>query len=262
MNGVLVDRELLDYATEVLQDALSWNFAHDPEKCRAVLTALRAALALPAQAAADAAGLQRSTTTRQIGALTLTAVPCLKDPETGEVFFTPDVTAVLVSLAGALEVQERRDGVNVAELHRLALEASDTKSTGRKVRHARDELVRICLSLGGETAPVETPADEGTDIPPEIVEIVTLIGPAQWSRTPAQTPEEHGEGMARSVRLTAEHFNQGDEPQHMQMLVREGTDIVIGYTGTSPHSAQITRALAGAWNHLHQLCVQKAGGES
>ena len=55
------------------------------------------------------------------------------------------------ALADALGAQKRRDGVNVAELHALALEASDTKSTGRKVRHARDELVRVCLSLGGES---------------------------------------------------------------------------------------------------------------
>lgn len=38
----------------------------------------------------------------------------------------------------------------LAELHRLAVEASRTDSTGSAVRHARDELVRVCLSLGGE----------------------------------------------------------------------------------------------------------------
>lgn len=38
-----------------------------------------------------------------------------------------------------------------AQLHALAVEASRSDSTSSAVRHARDELVRVCLSLGGES---------------------------------------------------------------------------------------------------------------
>ena len=99
-------------------------------------------------------------------------------------------------------------------------------------------------------------------IPPEIAAVILAIGPAQWGVSVRQTAAEHGEMMTRSVRLTAEHFGQGDEPQPMQMLLREGTDTVIAYVGTSPHSAQAARGMTAAWNYLHRDCqalTAKAG---
>ncbi|MDP9764892.1 hypothetical protein [Deinococcus enclensis] len=59
MNGVLVDREVV----EALEAAISKDFEHgvteiDGRAYPLILRALRAALALPAQAAADAAGVQ------------------------------------------------------------------------------------------------------------------------------------------------------------------------------------------------------------
>lgn len=100
-------------------------------------------------------------------------------------------------------------------------------------------------------------------IPPEIAAVILAIGPAQWGVSVRQTDSEHGEMMTRSVRLTAEHFGQGDEPQPMQMLLREGTDTVIAYVGTSPHSAQAARGMTAAWNYLHRDCqALAAGGEA
>lgn len=37
----------------------------------------------------------------------------------------------------------------LAELHRLAVEATRTDTTGTEMRQARDQLVSLCLSLGG-----------------------------------------------------------------------------------------------------------------
>ena len=92
MSGVLVDREALERVLSLFPDTLRPGQlgGFQPDVARSIYS-LRAALALPAQAAADA-----------------------------------------------------------AELHRLAVEASRTDSTSSAVRHARDELVRVCLSLGGE----------------------------------------------------------------------------------------------------------------
>lgn len=107
MNGVLVDRELLKEAKLIAEcfassrhaaasvqknPAVAAALLEEMERAERLENQLRAALALPVQAAADA-----------------------------------------------------------AELHRLAVEASRTDSTSSAVRHARDELVRVCLSLGGES---------------------------------------------------------------------------------------------------------------
>lgn len=116
------------------------------------------------------------------------------------------------------------------------------------------------------TAPqpmLEREAARLATIPPEIAAVILAIGPAQWGVSVGQTASEHGEMMTRSVRLTAEHFGQGDEPQPMQMLLREGTDTVIAYVGTSPHSAQAARGMTAAWNYLHRDCQALAtGGEA
>lgn len=104
-------------------------------------------------------------------------------------------------------------------------------------------------------ATVKAARQEWANIPPEIVRVVTALGHVEWSESEAQDAAAHGEDMARSVRLTAEYFEQGDAPRSMQLLVLAGTDIVMGYIGTSPNSDTIARALAGGWNLLYRRCA-------
>lgn len=108
-------------------------------------------------------------------------------------------------------------------------------------------------------AKLAVPEDEWASVPADLAEVVNLIGPAEWAVTAPADADGHGRNVARSVRLTAEEFGQGNELQPMQMLCCQGTDTVIGYLGTSPNSARIARAMTGAWNLLHQHCAARAG---
>jgi hypothetical protein len=94
-------------------------------------------------------------------------------------------------------------------------------------------------------------------IPPDIAASVLAIGRAEWGSTPEHDADGHAAHIRDSVLRTADHFGQVG-PQKMQGLYVEGTGTVICHTGTSPNSAQIARALTGAWNWLHD---QSAGSE-
>lgn len=94
-------------------------------------------------------------------------------------------------------------------------------------------------------------------IPAEIAEVVLKIGEAEWGATAALDAEGHAAHVRESVEITAKHFDQ-TEPQPMNGLYLAGTDIVICHTGTSPNSAQIARALTGAWNRLYHECRERA----
>jgi len=94
-------------------------------------------------------------------------------------------------------------------------------------------------------------------IPKDILETVLKIGRAEWGSVSARSAEEHGAHVCESVKMTAENFGQ-TEPQAMHGLYVEGSETVICHTGTSPNSPTNARALAGAWNHLHDQCKAQA----
>ncbi len=93
---------------------------------------------------------------------------------------------------------------------------------------------------------------ETQTFPPEIIDVLRKIGKVEWGATAPATAEEHGAMTVNSVQITAETFAQ-TEPQPMNGLYAEGTETIVCHTGTSPNSANIARALTGAWNHLVDL---------
>jgi len=99
------------------------------------------------------------------------------------------------------------------------------------------------------------------NIPPEIAEVVLKVGRAEWGATDAMDGEGHAECMAKSVKLTEQHFGLNG-PQPMHGLYVEGTGTVVCHTGMSPNSANIARALTGAWNLLHEEIARRALGGS
>lgn len=103
-------------------------------------------------------------------------------------------------------------------------------------------------------------ADGAVAIPADIAAKVREIGRAEWGQTPAHDADGHAAHVAESVSKTADHFGQ-DGPQHMQGLYIEGTETVICHTGTSPNSAQIARALTGAWNWLYDQATTPTPSE-
>ena len=94
-------------------------------------------------------------------------------------------------------------------------------------------------------------------IPIDLAKHVASLGPAEWGATAAMSADEHGKHVVQSVKITAERFGQ-TEDQQMHGLCLEGTDTVLCHTGTSPNSPQTSRALAGAWNKLVELCAARA----
>lgn len=128
---------------------------------------------------------------------------------------------------------------------------------------ARNELARMLLRALAAQAEAgrDSGAEDGSSIPTDVVEIVTLIGPVDWSHTVAQDAAAHGLMVSESVRLTDRAFEQGGAAQAMQMLTRTGTDIVVSYVGTSPHSGRVAQALAGAWNYLYGQCAALAAAQ-
>jgi len=94
-------------------------------------------------------------------------------------------------------------------------------------------------------------------IPIDLAKHVASLGPAEWGATAAMSADEHGKHVVQSVKITAERFGQ-TEDQQMHGLCLEGTDTVLCHTGTSPNSPQTSRALAGAWNKLVELCIARA----
>jgi hypothetical protein len=90
-------------------------------------------------------------------------------------------------------------------------------------------------------------------IPPEIADVVLAIGEAEWGSTAPLSATKHAAHVKQSVKITAETFEQKG-PQPMNGLYVNGTDTIICHTGTSPNSAQIARALTGAWNRLLAEC--------
>lgn len=87
-------------------------------------------------------------------------------------------------------------------------------------------------------------------LPDDIAETVLKLGPVEWGQTDPKDAGGHGESVKNSVELTAAHFHQeGLQPMNGLYLV--GEDTVVCHTGTSPNSAQVARALTGAWNLMH-----------
>lgn len=62
--------------------------------------------------------------------------------------YHPDGT--LAAAAPDMRALLERIGTLLGQLHPLAVTASSSTGEGKKVRAARDELVRVCLELGGE----------------------------------------------------------------------------------------------------------------
>lgn len=94
------------------------------------------------------------------------------------------------------------------------------------------------------------------EIPREIEDLLMTLGKVEWGATAPLDAEGHAESVRKSVEATAQHFNQ-TEPQPMNGLYLVTTDVVVCHTGTSPNSANIARALTGAWNRLVDECEQQ-----
>lgn len=142
-------------------------------------------------------------------------------------------------------------GLGGEELRVLAAEVVQREAKFEALTLERDRLAHE-LRLLREA--VGAPA--WTTIPLDLARAVLTVGRAQWGVTVTQDAEAHGAMMAQSVRLTAEHFQQGDEAQAMQVVFLEGTDVVIAYTGTSPYSGTTAQGMTAAWNRLHEDCAE------
>lgn len=97
-------------------------------------------------------------------------------------------------------------------------------------------------------------------LPDDIAETVLKLGPVEWGQTEAKDAEGHGASVKNSVELTAAHFQQ-EGPQVMNGLYLAGEETVVCHTGTSPNSAQVARALTGAWNLMHDHARKALGGQ-
>ena len=98
MSGVLVDRALLERLAEHAESLSHADTTHEQRNAAAVdATALRAALALPAQAAATEGKLEAAEEPFTFSGGTV-PIPVLRDPVTGERFFLPAVTQVQYNL--------------------------------------------------------------------------------------------------------------------------------------------------------------------
>ena len=158
--------------------------------------------------------------------------------------FTPEEETALITYGHWL-------GQHILDNEGLPTTASTVKGLaviaeqrGIELAEARAEIERLrTLAI-----------NEWANIPPEIVSIVTQLGPADWCATEPMTSTEHGQRMTESVQLTEQHFGVSGR-REMQWLCVQGTDTVVAYVGTSPNSGVIARALAGAWNLLHEHCV-------
>lgn len=103
------------------------------------------------------------------------------------------------------------------------------------------------------------------EIPLDLAQVIVEIGDASPQFTEALTAEQHGRLMAENVRLTAERLGLPNK-RKMYWVSVPGT-LALAFTGTSPRSADVARALAGAWNLLRihsqaALLKAKAAGDT
>lgn len=83
----------------------------------------------------------------------------------------------------------------------------------------------------------------------EMQKAAMTIGRVEWGATNEHTAEEHAAHVEKSVKITAEYFEQ-EGAQKMHGLYVTGTETVIGHTGTSPNSPTHARILTALWNRF------------
>jgi hypothetical protein len=88
-----------------------------------------------------------------------------------------------------------------------------------------------------------------SDVHKEMMAAALAIGKVEWGATKALSSSEHQDHVGNSIDITAEDFNQVG-PQPMHGLYLEGSDTVLGHTGTSPNSPTHARILTALWNRF------------
>ena len=131
-----------------------------------------------------------------------------------------------------------------------------TDNSGNPHLHYSAQHVKAAFLAGAASLPPATDPAMMT-LPPEIADHILKIGRVEWGQTHAHDADGHGAHIARSVRLTAEAFEQEGD-QHMHGLWLEGTETVVAHTGTSPNAPATTQALVGMWNWFHDQAALAA----
>lgn len=90
----------------------------------------------------------------------------------------------------------------------------------------------------------------------DIAATVRKLGAAEWGQTKPKGALGHAFDMFKAVYRTAFYFGTGGK-RHMNLVTVAGSGVTICLVGTSPNSATIARALTGAWNRLHDECVEQ-----
>ncbi|KQR40778.1 hypothetical protein [Deinococcus sp. Leaf326] len=113
---------------------------------------------------------------------------------------------------------------------------------------------------GSDTSEVSGGTGLTLEIPLDLAHVIVGIGDAKPQFTEALTAKQHGHLMTENVLLTAQRFELPDQ-REMHWVAVPG-DLALAFTGTSPNSPHVARALAGAWNllrfHAQAALVQAA----
>jgi hypothetical protein len=104
------------------------------------------------------------------------------------------------------------------------------------------------------------PLANNVSIPEDIVKRVIAIGRIEWGAVEEKTDEDIVAWFTANLAKTREHFGFTDDKTKLHGCYVEGEDIVLCHTGNSPNSPTHARAMAGAWNHLPELCQKQARG--
>jgi hypothetical protein len=83
----------------------------------------------------------------------------------------------------------------------------------------------------------------------EMQQAAVAIGKAEWGATKPMSMTSHKQHVGNSVKIIAENFDQTG-PQAMHGLYLEGSETVLGHTGTSPNSGTHARILTALWNRF------------
>jgi hypothetical protein len=88
------------------------------------------------------------------------------------------------------------------------------------------------------------------------------IGKVEWGATAPLSMTGHLAYIGKSIRLTAEAFKQtGRQPMHGVFV--EGSETVVGHTGTSPNSGAHACILAALWNQfVDEAAIDAKKGEA
>lgn len=86
-------------------------------------------------------------------------------------------------------------------------------------------------------------------LPDEIVERLLDVGKVEWGCTDEQSDEKHLAQFKRTLELTRENFNTNGY-RAMHGVYREGENVVLCHTGTSPNSGTHANIIAGIWNYF------------